>query len=147
MEDAEVRVAQYEEELEWIDDHLFKDVDTKATRDFITEPDNIESKRLLAICDFRDRIKELQAKLETAVDGLKEILIEARSELRGTVDKVVRIEETAYQTLKSIQEESEKQDTRTPPQKAADLCQKIEQAQEVTKNSKQVFKKEESEGK
>ena len=106
-----------------------------------------------------DENLKLKKQLETAVDGLKWVAnqhctmdAEGASDDTNCSETSACITEWCYpcyckQTLKTIQEESEKQDTRTPPQKAADLCQKIEQAQEVTKNSKQVFKKEESEGK
>lgn len=42
------------EELEWFDDHLFRNPDTAATRRFITNKDSPESRRLLRLCDLLD---------------------------------------------------------------------------------------------
>lgn len=49
-----VGVAELEEELAWIDDHLYKNADTKATRAFITDRTSKEAQRLLRICDLLD---------------------------------------------------------------------------------------------
>ena len=48
-----VRIAQYKAELDWIDTHLFQNIDIQATRNFIKE-DSKEAKRLLRICDLLD---------------------------------------------------------------------------------------------
>jgi len=47
--------AKLEYELEWIDDHLFKPILTEKTREFIVERNNPEAKRLLRLCDLRDK--------------------------------------------------------------------------------------------
>ncbi len=52
-EALQARIVQYEEELKWIDSHLFQPVDTAATRKFIKR-DSIEARRLLRICDLLD---------------------------------------------------------------------------------------------
>lgn len=67
--------------LEFIDDHLFRNVNTQATRDFITE-DNEHTKRILKICDMRD---ELDAVDEAAWDKLKEELDDSRGCIADTV--------------------------------------------------------------
>ena len=48
------RLEQYKEELRWIDRHLFENIDTQTTRNFVVQ-DNICTKRLLRICDLIDK--------------------------------------------------------------------------------------------
>lgn len=51
---CEKRVEQYKAELEWIDSHLFEEVDIQATREFIKE-DTPEARRLLRLCDLIEK--------------------------------------------------------------------------------------------
>jgi len=64
------REEQYKAELEWIDSHLFQDVDTKATRDFIKNPESIEAKRLLRICELIDKEAEV-GRLREALERIQ----------------------------------------------------------------------------
>lgn len=60
--DKEVRIEQYKAELDWIDTHLFENIDTVATRKFIKTKNTIEVKRLLRICELRDKEKQIKNK-------------------------------------------------------------------------------------
>jgi hypothetical protein len=53
------QIEQLQAELSWLDDHLFQNVDTQATREFCTE-DTLEVKRLLRICDLIDAERTLK---------------------------------------------------------------------------------------
>ncbi len=59
----DIRLSQYEFELEMIDRHLFDEFNIEATRSFCTE-DTIEAKRLLRICDMLKENTRLREALE-----------------------------------------------------------------------------------
>jgi hypothetical protein len=59
IEIDKLAIEQLQAELSWLDDHLFQNVDTQATREFCTE-DTLEVKRLLRICDLIDAERTLK---------------------------------------------------------------------------------------
>ena len=79
-EALQARIVQYEEELKWIDSHLFQPVDTAAIRKFIKR-DSIEARRLLRICDLLDSRDGLVAVCRSMLKALQNINPDAADEI------------------------------------------------------------------